>query len=181
MTCTILHQKLQQRPQLLNLLKNAPPTLILFDKDEEEMLSPTNPPHPDSIPWTDTTPQLKTIPQNAPAVPEETTLHHSSHVAEKLWLLVHHSLNKQSKNMLMLQLDSKQLEQNGRGHYTIIKRILLIQWKFPSFSEHSWVCQSEIEMSDGADSCSPYAGKVDSQSYTSLLCWVDATTYPSFA
>ena len=61
-----------------------------------------------------------------------------------------------SKNILMPQLDSEQLEQNGRGCYTIFKRTLLVQLEFPSFSEHSWVHQSEIEMSDGADSCSPH-------------------------
>ena len=49
--------------QLESIVKIATPTLVLFDKDEEEMLPPTNPPHTDSIPWIDnpdTTPQLKT-------------------------------------------------------------------------------------------------------------------------
>lgn len=75
---------------LESIIKSATPTLIFFNKDEEELLPPINPllnlPNADPIPWADSPdiiPKAIDIPQNVPTLPEETISHRSSRIAEK--------------------------------------------------------------------------------------------------
>ena len=81
---------------LESIIKSATPTPIFFDEDDNELLPPINPPQtnpsaktddpdttsqPENNP--DKTPQLKTVLQSTPPIPEETVPRCSSHIAEK--------------------------------------------------------------------------------------------------
>ena len=81
---------------LESIIKSATPTPIFFDEDDDELLPPINPPQtnpsaktddpdttsqPENNP--DKTPQLETVLQNTPPIPEETVPRRSSRIAEK--------------------------------------------------------------------------------------------------
>ena len=115
------------------------------------------------------------------AVPEEITLHHSSHVAEKLQLLIHHSLNKQIKEYTDAAIrlraawtEWKRMLHNLQEDTTCSIRISFIFRALLSSSEWDWdVWWSRLLFSSWAT----HASKVDMHPY---CIWVDAATNPSF-
>ena len=81
---------------LESIIKSTTPTPKFFDEDDKELLPPINPPQTNPIAKTDDPdtpsqpennpdeiPELKTVLQNTPPIPEETVPRHSSCIAEK--------------------------------------------------------------------------------------------------